>query len=397
METSQEGRVTEQHCNRQFYDLINSEARFRVHQGGTRSGKTYAICQYIAYLLTSSDKPLVISLIRKTLPALKGSIQRDFLTILEQTGIYFDGNHNKAENTFRYGQHLVEFLSVDEPQKIRGRKRNIAVLNEANELLIEDFRQINMRTTDFLIIDFNPSDPIHWLYDEIIPRPDCDTWITTYKDNKFLSKELVYEIERMKERDPDYWRVFGEGQRAVFSARQIFNNWSFIPYDKFPEFDLDSEAVIGLDFGFSADPSAAVLIFKKGETLYLHEILYRTGMTNQDLANYFKSKNYDQTLTFYDSAEPKSGEELRRMGILAKPAIKGQGSINAGISLIKEFDIIVSEESTNLAKEYSSYYWEELKDGTIINKPVDRMNHLMDAIRYGVYSQYSKRNDFFVI
>lgn len=397
METSREGRVTVQQCNRQFYDLIKSKARFRVHQGGTRSGKTYAICQYIAYLLTTSEEPLVISLVRKTLPALKGSIQRDFISILEQTGIYYDGTHNKAENFFRYGQHLVEFLSVDESQKIRGRKRNIAVLNEANELLIEDFRQINMRTTDYLIIDFNPSDPIHWLYDEIIPRADCDTWVTTYRDNKFLSKELVFEIERMKDRDPDYWRVFGEGQRAVFSARQIFNNWDFIPYDEFPEIDLETEAVIGLDFGFSADPSAAVICFRRGDKLYLHEILYRTGMTNQDLANFLKDKNLDQTLLFYDSAEPKSGEELRRMGILAKPAIKGQGSITAGISLIKEFDVIVSQESTNLSKEYSSYYWEELKDGTIINKPVDRFNHLMDAIRYGVYSQYSKRNDFFVI
>ena len=397
METSQESRITVQKCNRQFYDLINSKARFRVHQGGTRSGKTYAICQYIAYLLTTSKEPLVISLVRKTLPALKGSIQRDFLSILEQTGIYYDGTHNKAENTFRYGQHLVEFLSVDEPQKIRGRKRNIAVLNEANELLIEDFRQINMRTTDYMVIDFNPSDPIHWLYDEIIPRSDCDTWITTYKDNKFLSKELVFEIERMKDRDPDYWRVFGEGQRAVFSARQIFSNWNFIPHGDFPEMDLENEAVIGLDFGFSADPSAACIIFKKGDKLYIHEILYKTGMTNQDLANFLKEKNLDRTLLFYDSAEPKSGEELRRMGIYAKPAIKGQGSISAGISLLKEFEVYVSEESTNLAKEYSSYYWEELKDGTIINKPIDRFNHLMDCIRYGVYSQYSKRNDFFVI
>jgi len=397
METSQESRITVQQCNRQFYDLINSKARFRVHQGGTRSGKTYAICQYIAYLLTTSKEPLVISLVRKTLPALKGSIQRDFLSILEQTGIYYDGTHNKAENTFRYGQHLVEFLSVDEPQKIRGRKRNIAVLNEANELLIEDFRQINMRTTDYMVIDFNPSDPIHWLYDEIIPRSDCDTWITTYKDNKFLSKELVFEIERMKDRDPDYWRVFGEGQRAVFSARQIFSNWNFIPHGDFPEMDLENEAVIGLDFGFSADPSAACIIFKKGDKLYIHEILYKTGMTNQDLANFLKEKNLDRTLLFYDSAEPKSGEELRRMGIYAKPAIKGQGSISAGISLLKEFEVYVSEESTNLAKEYSSYYWEELKDGTIINKPIDRFNHLMDCIRYGVYSQYSKRNDFFVI
>ena len=398
METGKKGiGVVEQKCNRQFYDLINSNKRFKVLQGGTRSGKTYAICQYVAYILTTAKEPLTISLIRKTLPALKGSIQRDFISILEQTGMYFDGNHNKAENTFRYGKHLVEFLSVDEPQKIRGRKRNIAVLNEANELLIEDFRQINMRTTDNIIMDFNPSDPVHWIYDDIIPREDCDTWITTYKDNMFLSDDLIYEIERMRERDPDYWRVFGEGQKAVFSARQIFNNWKFIPHKDFPEFDLHTEAVIGLDFGFSNDPSAAAIIFRKSDKLYVHEILYNTGMTNGDIAEYFKANGYDQVLTFYDSAEPKSGEELRRAGLLCKPAIKGQGSITAGISLLKEFDVIVSQESKNIFKEYNGYYWEQLKDGTIINKPQDRLNHQMDCLRYGVYSQYSKRNDFFVI
>ena len=393
METSRRRKV-EQLCNRQFYDLLNSDKRFRVHQGGTRSGKTYAVCQYLAYLLISSETPLTISIIRKTLPALKGSVYRDFINILEQTGVYYLGVHNKAENTFRYNDHLVEFLSVDEPQKIRGRKRNVAFLNEANELTIEDFRQINMRTTDYVILDFNPSDPIHWIYDDIISRDDCDTWITTYRDNKFLSKELVFEIERMRERDPDYWRVYGEGQKAVFSARQIFNNWQFIPYSEFPEFD---ETVLGIDFGYSNDELAIVEVAKVNDKLYVHELCYSKGMTNQDIANFLKDKGLDDVLGFADSAEPKSIEELRRLGCMIKPAVKGQGSINAGISLIKEFDIIVSKESANLAKEYSAYYWTELKEGTIINKPIDRNNHLMDALRYAVYSQYSKRNDFFVI
>lgn len=394
MDTSGQKRRIRQRCNRQFYDVLNSQKRFRVHQGGTRSGKTYAICQFISYLITTSNEPLTISVIRKTLPALKGSVYRDLITILEETGIYYLGVHNKAENTFRYNNHLIEFLSVDEPQKIRGRKRNIAFLNEANELTIEDFRQINMRTTDYIIIDFNPSDPIHWIYEDIIPREDCDTWITTYKDNKFLSKEIVHEIERMRERDPDYWRVYGEGQKAVFSARQIFNNWQFIPYADFPEFD---ETVIGIDFGFSNDELAILEVGRINDRLYVHELCYEKGKTNQDIADFLKERGLDQTLAFADSAEPKSIEELKRLGCWVKEAIKGQGSINAGISLIKEFDVYVSHQSTNLAREYSTYYWTELKDGTIINKPIDRNNHLMDALRYAVYSQYSKRNNFFVI
>jgi len=348
-------------------------------------------------LITSTKSTFTISVIRKTLPALKGSVLRDFLNILHETGLYWLGQHNKAENTFTYNGHLIEFLSVDEPQKIRGRKRDIAFLNEANELTIEDFRQINMRTIQQVIVDFNPSDPIHWLYNDLIPRKDADTWVTTYKDNKFLSKDLVYEIERMKNRDPDYWRVYGEGLKAIFTARQIFNNWNFIDFSEFPAFDLSIDGVLGIDYGYTNDSTAVVLVFKQNDKLFIHEILYSKGLTNQDIVEILEEKNYNDVLSFADSAEPKSIEEMKRLGMLIKPAIKGQGSVMAGISKLKEFEIYVSNQSTNIKREYNAYYWQTLKDGTIINKPVDRENHAMDAIRYAVYSNYGKAENFFVI
>ncbi len=393
METLRQRRV-DQRCNRQFYDLINSDKRFVVHQGGTRSGKTYAICQYLVYLLTTSEEPLVISVIRKTLPSLKGSVLRDLMGILDETGVLHMGEYNKSASEFRYKNHLVEFLSLDEPQKVRGRKRNIAYLNEGNELMLEDFRQINMRTTDRVIIDLNPSDPVHWIFDEVMPREDCDTFITTYKDNKFLPDDLVFEIERMRERDPDYWRVYGEGQRAVFSKRQIFNNWEFMSHDKFPVLD---DYVLGVDFGYSNDPTAIIEIAKHNDTLYINELKYESGMTNKDIADFIIATGHQDTLCFADSAEPKSIDEIKRLGVMMRPAVKGIGSINAGISLLKEYDIIASSESKNLFKEYNTYYWQQLRDDTIINKPVDKNNHLMDALRYGVYSQYRNRTDFFVI
>jgi len=389
-----EKRKVKEYCNIQFYQAIEAKERIKVFQGGTRSGKTYALCQYLIYLLTTRKDPLVISIVRKTLPALKGSVQRDFILLLENLGLYYQGNHNKSENTFQYKNHLVEFLSVDDSQKIRGRKRTHCFLNEGNELHWEDFNQLNMRTTEEILIDFNPSDPVHWIYEEIIERDDCFLSVTTYKDNQFLPSELVNEIERIKDRDPDYWRVYGEGQRAVFSARQIFTNWNFIPNVDFPDME---EAIVGLDFGYSNDEAAATLIKKVNDKIYIHEILYKKGMTNGDLFKYFESEGYGNLLFYGDSAEPKSIEELRRLGLMIKGAIKGSGSINSGISFLKEFDIYVSLESKNLFKEYQSYYWTELKDGTIINKPIDRFNHLMDSIRYGVYSEYSKRNNFFVV
>ena len=382
-------------CNVQFYQTLKSNARVKVHQGGTRSGKTYAICQYLVYKLTTEKDPLVISIVRKTLPALKGSVQRDLIGIMQRLGVYYLGVHNKAENTFKYNGHTIEFLSVDEPQKIRGRKRDICFINEANELHYEDYRQLNMRTTQQIIIDFNPSDPVHWLYSELIDskRDDVETWVTTYQDNKFLSPELVREIELLKSKDPDYWRVFGEGQRAVFSNRQIFPNWNYIPYSDFPDLDYH----LGLDFGFSNDPTAILKVAKKNDKLYIHELLYKTGLTNRDIADYLKAQGLNQTLMFCDSAEPKSIEELRQMDCLAKPAIKGAGSITAGISLIKEFDVYVSKESKNLINEQRTYFWQQLKDGTIINTPIDKNNHLCDALRYATYSMYKNRNDFFVI
>ena len=388
-----EKRKVKEYCNIQFYQAIEAKERIKVFQGGTRSGKTYALCQYLIYLLTTRKDALVISIVRKTLPALKGSVQRDFILLLENLGLYYQGNHNKSENTFQYKNHLVEFLSVDDSQKIRGRKRTHCFLNEGNELFMEDFSQLNMRTTEEMLIDFNPSDPVHWLYDEVIERDDCFLSVTTHKDNQFLPSELVNEIERIKDRDPDYWRVYGEGQRAVFSNRQIFQNWEYIPLKEFPELDWH----LGCDFGFSNDQTAILMVAKKNDKLYVHELLYAKGMTNRDIAEFLKREGKNQMLMYCDSAEPKSIEELRQMDVLAKAAIKGAGSINAGISLIKEFDVIVSSESKNLQKEQQMYFWEELKDGTIINKPIDKYNHLMDALRYATYSRYKNRNDFFVI
>jgi len=392
MDTQQRQRI-KQYCNKQFYEALNSTQRLKIFQGGSRSGKTYSLMQYVLYLMTVTTEPMVISVIRKTLPALKRSVLRDFLNISKDIGIYWDGVFNKAENTFSYNGHTLEFFSADDSQKIRGSARDIAWLNEGNELLLEEYRQLAMRTRGNIIIDFNPSDPIHWIYD-LAERDDADLFLSTYKDNKFLPKELVKEIERLKERDPDYWRVYGLGQKAVFSERQIFKDWKYIPYNDFPEFD---DWTLGIDFGYSMDSCGILKISKQNDKLYVHELLYKKGMTNRDIAQFLKNKKLNNTLAFCDSAEPKSIEELRQMDVWAKPAIKGQGSINAGISLLKEFEIICSLESKNLQKEQQGYLWEVLKDGTIINKPVDKNNHLMDALRYAVYSKYKNRNDFFVL
>jgi len=393
MVTGNGKRRIKEFCNRQFYEAVNSKQRIKIFQGGSRSGKSWALMQYCLYLITTETKPITISIVRKTLPALKRSVLRDFNIIAKSLGVYYMGEFNKTELVFNYNGHTIEFFSADDAQKIRGSTRDVLWCEECNELNIEDFRQLSMRTKREILMSFNPSDPVHFIYD-LCERDDADLFISTYRDNKFIASEVKKELERLKKRDPDFWRVYGEGQRAVFSQRQIFRDWNYIDESEFPD-ELDW--FMGCDFGYTNDPTAICLIAKKNDKVFVKEVLYKTGMTNRDIANHLKSLGLENLLMYCDSAEPKSIEELKLMGILAKGAIKGAGSINAGLSLMKEFDFYISNKATNVKSEQMKYVWDELKDGTIINKAVDRDNHHMDCLRYGLYSKFKNRNEFFVI
>tara|TARA_B100000459_G_scaffold38758_1_gene19301 strand:+ start:4170 stop:5354 length:1185 start_codon:yes stop_codon:yes gene_type:complete len=384
-------------CNTQFYQTVNSNKRIIVHQGGSRSGKTYAICQYLIYLLTTREKRLVITIARKTLPALKGSVYRDFMEIADKVGITYFAEINKAEMTFKYKNHLVEFISLDNEMKVRGRKRTHCFLNEANEFFLEDFNQLSLRTTEKMILDFNPSDVIHWIYSDICTRDDCDTYITTFEDNAFIDPEIKKEILRMKERDADRWRVYGLGERATFKEGQIFDNWKWIDYKDFIDKD-SSEVVYGLDWGYSNDETSIVEVRRKNDRLFVHELLYKKGLTNQDIYNEIKNLGLEEELFICDSAEPKSLEDMKRLGLYCKPSIKGAGSVMNGIQIIKEYDVFASKQSKNLLREYQYYIWESNKDGNTINKiKQNGMDHLMDAFRYAVTTGLARETNLIIV
>ena len=384
-------------CNTQFYQTVNSDKRIIVHQGGSRSGKTYAICQYLIYLLTTREKRLVITIARKTLPALKGSVFRDFMEIADKVGITYFAEINKAEMTFKYKNHLVEFISLDNEMKVRGRKRTHCFLNEANEFFLEDFNQLSLRTTEKMILDFNPSDVIHWIYSDICTRDDCDTYITTFEDNAFLDPEIKKEILRMKVRDADRWRVYGLGERATFKEGQIFDNWKWIDYNEFVDKN-SSEIVYGLDWGYSNDPTGIVEVRRKNDRLYVHELLYKKGLTNQDIYNEIKNLGLEEELFICDSAEPKSLEDMKRLGLYCKPSTKGSGSVMNGIQIIKEYDVFASKQSKNLLQEYQYYIWESNKDGQTINKiKQNGMDHLMDAFRYAVTTGLARESNLIIV
>ncbi len=372
--------------NKVYGHLLRSDKRITVEQGGTRSGKTYNILLWLIFHYSVKNKGKIITICRKSFPSLRASVMRDFFEILRNYGHYYEELHNKSSHEYKLNGNLVEFISLDQPQKIRGRKRNLLYVNEANELFFEDWQQLIFRTDGKVIIDYNPSDTFHWIYDKVIPREDCDFYQTTYKDNPFLDSAIVGEIERLKDTDEDYWRIYGLGERGQ-SRATIF---------QFGTLDRPDNATLlayGLDFGFSNDPTSLVGVYEYDGSLYLEELIYRTGMTNSDISNLFSSLGLDRRTEIYaDSAEPKSIEELYRMGWNVKPTSKGPDSVNAGIDIMKRYRLFANPRSTNLIKELQNYKWVEDKNGNLLNKPVDAFNHAIDAARYAIFNKKSNPN-----
>ena len=369
--------------NKVFKHLETSTAKIVVQQGGTRSGKTYNIILWIIFSYCQKNEGKIITICRKTYPALRGTVMRDFLTILKDHEIYSEDDHSKTASEYKLNGNTIEFISLDMPQKIRGRKRDLLFANEANELNFEDWQQLLFRTNEKVIIDFNPSEEFHWIYDHVLPRKDVEFFQTTYKDNPFLGAEIKAEIERLKEIDENYWRVYGLGERG--QSRSLVYTFNTIK-------EIPKEAKLvsyGLDFGYSSDPTSLVRTYILGDDMYVDELLYRTGMTNQDIANEMKVLGLDRSNeVFADSAEPKSIEEIYRMGWNVKPTIKG--SINIGIDIIRRYKLHATESSFNLIKELRNYKYIEDKNGQMTNKPVDNFNHALDALRYSVVNKISQ-------
>lgn len=369
-----------------YEHLLESNKKIVIEQGGTRSGKTFNILLWIIFQYCTDNRDKVITICRKTFPALRATVMRDFMDILKEYDIYRSGFHNKSNSEYLLFGNLIEFISLDQPQKVRGRKRNLLYANEINELTWEDWQQLIFRTNDKIVGDFNPSDEYHWLYDKVIPRNDCQFFQTTYKDNPYLENTLISEIERLKETDEQYWQIYGLGERAT-SVNTIFN---YIEVKQIPE---DAKLIsYGMDFGYSNDPTTLVSVYSKDYNLYIKEHLYRTQMTTQDINVFLREQNLSRNPIYADSAEPRLIAELRRMGHNIFPSIKGKDSINAGIDLLKRYKLHITSDSNNAIQEFRNYKWKLDKSGKLINIPEDKHNHCIDPCRYATYSLLSRPN-----
>ena len=376
-------QITKIKTNKVFRHLEESTKKIVVQQGGTRSGKTFNILLWIIFSYCEKNTGKIVTICRKTFPALRGTVMRDFFQILKDHEIYSEDLHSKTANEYKLNGNVLEFISLDMPQKIRGRKRDLLFCNEANELTQEDWTQLLFRTNEKVILDYNPSEEFHWIYDQVLPREDVDFFQTTYKDNPFLGDVIKEEIERLKGIDENYWRVYGLGERGT--AKSLV--YTFTTCKEIPK---EAKLVsYGLDFGYSSDPTSLVRTYLLEDNMYVDELLYRTGMTNQDIANEMKVLGLDRSNEIYaDSAEPKSIEEIYRMGWNVKPTIKG--SINIGIDIIRRYKLHATESSFNLIKELRNYKYIEDKNGHMTNKPVDNFNHALDALRYSVVNKISQ-------
>ena len=353
------------------YEALNDPSlRFVINEGGSRSSKTYSLCQLvIIYCLQNNNK--VVSIIRKTFPALRATVLRDFIEILKELNIYSVEDHNKSEHIYTFPNgSIVEFFSVDDEQKIRGRKRDIAWCNEANELYFDDFTQLNMRTESKLIFDYNPSESTSWLYE--LPTEESVLIKSTYKDNPFLPQSIRTQIEDLKRTDEALYQIYALGEKAI-SKSNIYSNWSFIPHRpaRFVNY------VYGLDFGYN-HPTAWMRVYWCDNDIYIEPVIYESYLTTPMLIDKMQSFNVEKTVTIVaDYARPEIIAELNNAGYDVQNANK---VVKKGIDNIKTFGVLCQDDKA-IRKEYENYKWKKVGD-MITDEPVKMWDDAMDAIRY---------------
>jgi phage terminase large subunit len=348
--------------------------RFIVNQGGARSSKTYSIIQMLIFICLT-EKNTKVSVVRKSFPSLRGSVLKDFIEIMENLKIYDLNRHNRTEQSYRFfNGSTLEFFSIDDAQKVRGRKRDICYCNEANELTFEDFQQLSLRTSKTVIVDFNPSDTEHFLYD-LISDERSILIKSTYKDNSFLSQDIINEIENLINVDENYYKIYALGERPIAQSR-IYSH--FKQFSGKMEYD---DWCWGMDFGFN-HPTALVKVGTIDGRVYVEEHLYKTGLTIEDLVQKVKAIVNDGKDLYCDSARPDIIESLRRVGLRAKASDK---AVKEGINEVKSREIYLDINSENMWKEYRLYSWRVYKE-QILDEPVKDHDHALDALRYALYS-----------
>ena len=358
--------------------ILNLKKRIKIIQGGTSAGKTFGI---IPVLIDKAARHegIEISVVAETIPHLRRGALKDFLKIMKWTGRFFEDRFNKSLLRYEFANgSVIEFFSADDSSKLRGARRDILYINECNNVTFDSYNELAIRTRKEVYLDFNPSNEF-WVHKELKDEPDSDFLILTYKDNEALDQSIIDQIEKNKEKAKtssywaNWWKVYGEGQLGMLEG-VVFSNWKTI--DTIPK---EAKLLgIGLDFGYTNDPTAIIEIYNYNGQRIVNEVAYQTGLLNSDIAKLLPK----HVIVYADSSEPKSIDEIKRHGITIKGVTKGKDSINYGIDVIQRNEYLVTSNSSNLIKELRAYVWDTDKQGNRLNKPIDFNNHAIDAFRY---------------
>lgn len=361
--------------------LLKLDKRLRAAAGGTSASKTISIllilidkCQAAA----NKNEQLLVSVVSESLPHLKRGVMRDFLNIMEGHGYYNESQWNRTDFIYSFSPGVrMEFFGVDTPDKVRGPRRDILFMNEANNCPFESFEQLEVRTKDEIWLDWNPTNEF-WFYTEILPyrKDDLDFITLTYLDNEALDENIVKSIEARKH-NTSWWKVYGLGELGEVEGK-VYKDWAIV--DEIPH-----EARIerlGLDFGYANDPAVLVAIYYYNGGYIVDELIHQTHLSNRKIADYITSSALNNVLVIADSAEPKSIAEMQEYGVQIIGAEKGPGSVTQGIAWVQDQRMSLTKASTNVIKSYRNYMWKTDKDGKVIPIPEHTFSDAMDAIRY---------------
>ncbi|MEO7216269.1 terminase large subunit [Mucilaginibacter sp.] len=361
-----------------FKHNYNATAQVIVNQGGTSSGKTYSILQCL-FTLAVTDK-LVITVVGQDIPNLKAGALRDAIEIHNASPVFQRStkSFNKTDRVYEFHNgSIIEFKSYSDAQDTKAGKRDYLFINEANGIAWDIYTELALRTRKRVFIDYNPNTAF-WVHEKLLGKPEVELIISDHRHNPFVDEAMRQKIEALKNEDLELWKVYARGLTGKITGL-VFNNWHVCEH--IPEGAKLIAA--GLDFGFTNDETGCLLLYKQNGELWADEAIYQTGLTNTDISRKLKDANISKnTEIIADSAEPKSIEELKRLGWYVSGAKKGADSITNSIDILKRYKINVTRNSTNLRKELARYKWKTDNDGKTINQPVDTCNHLVDPLRY---------------
>lgn len=367
-------------------EAIKNKKRYIFLRGSTRSGKTITALQYIIIKALVTPN-FIITIARETQSSIKNTILIDFKEVLESLNMWKDKEYNKVDMVYRLpNRSLIRFIGLDDTTgKLRGMKQNVVFVDEVNTASKDAFVQLDVRTEDYIISAYNPEITPDWWGLQYEQKNNGLMIHSTWKQNPFLSKEIIRSILDLKSSDPDLYTIYSEGL-IVEPREKIYKGYT--TYEEEPN---TKYKYLGIDWGFSNDECAVVEVKYDGnKNIYVKELLYETQLTNEDLAFKLKEIGIDRNIDIVaDSSEPKSIQELQRLGIKTRGI--STKNILYGIQKVRQYNIYIHKDSINMIEEFNNYKWKKDKGGRVTNSPIGK-DHLLDALRYVVVEFISTQN-----